>query len=194
MSGRSNDYGIEPWQVERSESVLDCRIFTVKHEWARSAASDKQGDFYVLDGPDWVSVVPITADGQLICVAQYRHGSRRIALETPAGQVEPGEPVEAAAARELREETGYSARSFTILGHTYANPAFMTNRFTAVLAEGATLSDPIAWDEHEEIELRLVPVDDIPGLLARSEVENTYNNLALSWYLLRKHGILPPRE
>ena len=192
--GINSNYGIQPWIVEQSENVLDGRIFTVRRERARSPTNGTIGDFYVLDAPDWVCVVPVTTDGRLICVAQYRHGSRRIALETPAGLVDPGESVEKAAARELREETGYSARSFTTLGQTYANPAFMTNHFTAVLAEGATLTDPTAWDEHEELELRLVPVDDIPGLLARGEVENSMSNLALSWYLLHRHGIVRPRD
>ena len=182
---------ILPWQVEQSEALHDCRIFTLRCEFARSPISGKSGHFYVLDAPDWVSIVPVTDAGAIVCVVQYRHGSRRISLETPAGMVEPGEPVEAAAARELLEETGYTARSFTVLGHTYANSAFMNNRFTVVLAEGVTLTDPTAWDEHEELELRLVPVEEVPGLLARGEVENTSAALALSWYLLSMHGLLP---
>ncbi len=187
----NTDDEIQPWYVERSEPMQDCRIFTVKRELAHSPDGEKSGHFYVLDAPDWVGVVPITTDGHVVCVLQYRHGSRRVALETPAGLLNPGEPVEAAAARELREETGYSARSFKILGSTYANSAFMTNHFTAVLAEGVTLTDPTAWDEHEEIQVKLIPVDEIPRLLADGLIENTSSNLALSWYLLHLHGILP---
>jgi 8-oxo-dGTP pyrophosphatase MutT (NUDIX family) len=185
---------IQPWHVEQSQELLDCRIFKVRRESEHTADGTKHGDFYVLDAPDWVNIVPITPDRQLVCVVQYRHGSRHIAIETPAGLVEAGEAPEAAAARELREETGYSARSLQVLGQLYANPAFLNNRVTVILARDVTLTDPTAWDEHEELELRLVPVENIPDMLARGEVENSVSALALGWYLLHTHGILPPQE
>lgn len=81
---------LQPWEVDRSEFLRDCRIFQLRVDHAISPATGKEGNFYVLDAPDWVSLVPITDDGMLICVAQYRHGSQRISLETPAGLVEPG--------------------------------------------------------------------------------------------------------
>lgn len=146
----------------------------------------------MLDAPDWVSLVPITDDGMLICVAQYRHGSQRISLETPAGLVEAGESPEEAAVRELREETGYAARSMTRLSQTFANSAFMTNHLTVILAEGCTLKDPTAWDEHEEIELQLIPLSEIPNLLASGVIENTSAALALSRYLLHAAGLVGP--
>ncbi len=186
------NYGIQPWVVEQSEELQDCRIFTLNREIIRAPATGKRGEFFVLDAPDWVCVVPVTTDGQVVFIAQYRIGSHRVSLETPAGMVEKGEVVEAAALRELREETGYSADSFTTLGRTYANPAFLTNHFTALLAENVTLTDPTAWDEHEELELLLIPADQIASLIAAGEITNSFTVLALSWYLLRRHGILPP--
>jgi len=147
------------------------------------ANSERTADFYVLDSPPWVTIVPITTNNEVLMIAQYRHGTGTISLETPAGLIEAGEDVLQAAARELREETGYTAERFRVLTETDANPAFMNNRFTAVLAEGATLTDPTTWDEHEEIEPVLVPLAEIPDLLRSGKIRNTYCVLPLCWYL-----------
>jgi ADP-ribose pyrophosphatase len=193
MVSEQTGHNIEPWVVEQVEELKDCRIFKLNREIVRSPRTGKRGEFFILDSPDWVNIIPVTPEGQLVFVAQYRLGSRHVSLETPAGLINPGEAVEAAAARELREETGYTARSWTVLGRTYANPAFMTNHFTAVVAEDVTLTDPTAWDEHEELELRLIPADQVSALLASGAIDNSFSVLALSWYLLHKHGILQPR-
>jgi 8-oxo-dGTP pyrophosphatase MutT (NUDIX family) len=179
-------YDIPEWQIERSEQVADCRIFTVRHDYSRIPNTDRSAEFYVLESPDWVNILPVTPDGRVLLVAQYRHGTGMISLETPGGLIEPGETPEAAAARELREETGYTARSFRVLGQTDANPAFMTNRFTAVLAEDAVQTDPTAWDEHEELEPHLIPLAELPALLKSGKIRNTYSVLPLCWYVLER--------
>lgn len=186
----AKNWKIQPWRVEQSDEIENYRIFKLRREVASSPNGEKRAEFYVLDSPDWVNVIPVTPRGEIVMVAQYRHGSRGISLETPAGLIELHESVEDAAARELREETGYSAGRYTVLGNTLANPAFMTNRFTAILAEDAVLTDPTKWDEHEELEIKLVPVDDVPDMLARGDIVNSFAALALSWFLLHRHAIL----
>ena len=190
----AKNWKIQPWRVEQSDEIENYRIFRLRREVASSPNGEKRAEFFVLDAPDWVNVIPVTPRGEIVMVAQYRHGSRQISLETPAGLIEPDESVEDAAARELREETGYSAGSYTVLGSTLANPAFMTNRYTAILAEDVALTDPTKWDEHEELEIKLVPVDDVPNMLARGDVVNSFAALALSWFLLQRHGILPAAD
>lgn len=189
----TDNNSVPRWQVEGSELVADCRIFRVRRDQSRVPHTARVGTFYVLDSPDWVSVTPITPDDQVVLVAQFRHGTGQISLETPGGLAEPGEAPIEAAARELREETGYSARNYRILGQTDANPAFMTNRFTAVLAENVTLTDTTAWDEHEELALHLVPLHEIPALIQNGTIRNTYAVLPLLWYLLERQGALPQK-
>lgn len=172
-----------PWVVEEQETVLDCGIFTVERRLSRLEGGEKEATFYALQSKDWVNVVPVTVEGQLILVEQFRHGTGRVSLETPAGLVEADESPIDAALRELREEAGYSGRA-RILGAVDANPAFLTNRFSTVVVEEAVLSDPTAWDEHEELRVHLVPVGELPALLRGGKIRNAYSVLALSWFLL----------
>ncbi|MEZ4518692.1 MAG: NUDIX hydrolase [Chloroflexota bacterium] len=67
----------------------------------------KEHSFYILEAPDWVNVIPLTPDEQVVMVRQYRHGTGTVTLESPAGMADhDGEALAVAAARELREETG----------------------------------------------------------------------------------------
>lgn len=184
-------HDIQTWVVESSEEVMDCRIFRVHRDQSHTADGKKHGTFFSLKAPPWVNLIPITADDNLVCVRQYRHGTGRITLETPAGLGEHDESPEFTAARELREETGYSAPKLKVLCQFYANPAFLDNLVTVILAENVTLTDPTAWDEHEELAVELVPVSEIPTRLARGDFENGVTVAALSRYLLYRAGIVP---
>nr|HMN74173.1 NUDIX hydrolase [Rhodoblastus sp.] len=115
--------------------------------------------YYVLDYPDWVQVVAIDADENLVVVRQYRHGAGRVTLEIPSGCVDAddADPI-AAAARELREETGYAAERLTHVGTITNNPANQTNRIFIVLAENARRVAGQSLDESEEIAVELMPV------------------------------------
>lgn len=96
----------------------------------RDSIPEKQrnGDFIVLDSYQWVNIIPITAQREVILVEQYRHGSDSIELEIPAGLIEPGEAPINAAMRELKEETGYVSNEECIaLGRSAPNPAFLNN-------------------------------------------------------------------
>ncbi len=86
-----SEYHLPKWQIEHSEELLDARIFKVRRNRSTTPDRKRSGTFYVLDSPDWVSVVPITTDGKVVLVAQYRHGTGSISLETPAGLIETSE-------------------------------------------------------------------------------------------------------
>ena len=114
------------WTRLGRRELLRCPIFTVA-ERENEGPGGRKGRFIVLEAPDWATVVPIVRRGEEDCflmVRQYRHGSDELSLEFPGGVVEKGEDPAAAAARELAEETGYTASSIRLAGSVYPNPAF----------------------------------------------------------------------
>ena len=72
--------------------------------------------FTVLDGVDWINVIAVTKDQQIVLVKQFRHGIEALTLEIPGGAVDPGEAHQSAAVRELREETGYTSERWEHIG------------------------------------------------------------------------------
>jgi ADP-ribose pyrophosphatase len=110
-------------------------------------------DWYYVDTPPSVLTVPVTADGELVMVRQYRHNLKRHALEFPAGTVNDGEDLAAAALRELEEETGCTllpGAQLRPLGAYYSLPS-ETNKYTHVyLAQPVTISGPATGDTEIE--------------------------------------------
>src|SRR5215471_11864178 len=112
------------WRRLASERLGDFKIFTVRRDRIVSPRTEEEHDFYVLDGADWINVIPVTPEGGILLIEQYRHGTGEVTLEIPGGAIDRGDadPL-AAARRELREETGYEASEWVNLGFVHPNPA-----------------------------------------------------------------------
>jgi 8-oxo-dGTP pyrophosphatase MutT (NUDIX family) len=96
------------WEQVSEESLVRYKVFDVVKSRRRSPRTGAEIGFFLVRTPDWVNVVAITEDEQLLLVRQYRHGTKQFSLEIPGGLIDPHETdPAAAAARELREETGF---------------------------------------------------------------------------------------
>jgi ADP-ribose pyrophosphatase len=183
---------IKPWPQLRSTPVGDFRIFKIRSDVKVSPRTGKEHDFYVLDSVNWVNVVAITPDRQLVMVEQYRHGSNTVELEIPGGMMDPEEtdPV-ITGVRELREETGYAGSTARLLGCIHSNPAILSNKTYTVLVENCRLEHELEFDSGEDIITRLVPLDDIPRLVAEEKIGHSLVVVALYYLELWQRGLKP---
>lgn len=174
---------VKPFIRHGSEHLLDTPIFRLRRDRAEHPETGHVGDYFVLENPDWVNVVALTADRQVLLVRQWRHGTATVELELPAGLIEPGESPLEAAARELREETGYAAGRLTLLGEVAPNAAFQRNTCFTVLAEDCVHDGPTRFDAGEDIELVLEPLTRLPTLLREGTFRNALVLIGLLWWL-----------
>ena len=176
---------IKPWPCIRSQSGPSFRVFSVRTDTAISPRTGMTHDFYIIESRDWINVIPLTADHQVVMIRQYRHGSREITLEIPGGLLDPGDTPEKAAARELLEETGYQAEEYTEIGVSNPNPAIFNNHcYTYVARNVKKVSDP-RLDQAEDIEAVLIPLSEIPELIRKGKIDHAIVISAFYFYFLK---------
>ncbi len=144
--------------------------------------------FVKLDSPDWVNVVPLNEKNEILFIKQFRHGTQELTLETPGGLIDSGDASpEAAARRELLEETGYSSGEWEELGWVYANPAYQNNRCTFFLARNIKKTAELKLDEDEKIhEMLFIPEKEALRMLRSNQIIHSIIVANLSSYFLKK--------
>ena len=154
----------QPWKVLES-NYLRPRFRIDKCE----LSNGKLLDATVFEFRSWANVLAITKDQQVVLVKQYRHGVQEVLLELPGGVIEDNEKPLDGIKRELLEETGYAASNIIEVGMIYPNPANQTNRLHCFLALDVEQVDVQNLDEGEDIEVHLVPLDELIAMTKRGE-------------------------
>jgi 8-oxo-dGTP pyrophosphatase MutT (NUDIX family) len=185
MKKQTLDVDRMTWQRLDSIRLHSYRLFTTRRDRCRSPVTEREHDFYILECADWINVIPLTPQREVVLVRQFRHGVRETTLEIPGGVIEPGEEPAAAAQRELREETGYVAEQMLSLGFTYPNPAIQENRCHLFLAEGAQCVGAQDLDETEEIQVVRLPLARVLAMIATGELDHALMLAAFARFLLR---------
>lgn len=160
------------WKRIESKQIADCRVFRVREDLCRRVGgASAEHTFFVIENPDWVNIIALTKDEEVVLIEQFRQGTQEIILEIPGGMIDGDEEKpEAAARRELLEETGFEADEFIYLGKSRPNPAIQNNTIHHFLAKNCEKTGETSFDEHESVSTKLVPYADVKTLIADGEI------------------------
>lgn len=163
------------WEILHSSEAGDYRVFKVKKDRKKieEDGSVIEHDFYTLDCEDWINIIPLTANNEVVFIRQFRHGSNEMSLEVPAGVVEDYDDSPAdTARREMIEETGYDSDNIVKLGVVRPNPAIINNRGHVFVAFDSVEADYQNLDESEFIETELIPLEKVGEMILSGEIDH----------------------
>jgi len=189
MKSSSSDQYPRAWRVLGDEHLQHCKVFDVHRATMESPETGAAHPFYRIESPEWVNVVALTTDEDLVMVRQYRQGAREVTLEIPGGLVDAGEEPIQAAGRELLEESGYRAGRIESLGSINPNPALFANRVHMFVALDCEPFAPIDNGETEETAVELLPLRDLDATVRAGGIDHALVVATLfSFELWRSEG------
>lgn len=161
------------WKRKTSKQLADCRVFKVREDFCERESDNLAHSFFVIENPDWVNVIALPTENQVVLIEQFRHGTEEIILEIPGGMIDEGEQPETAARRELLEETGFVSDKLVYLGKSRPNPAIQNNWIYHFAALNCEKIQETAFDEHESVVTKIVALDKIPQLIAAEQITHS---------------------
>lgn len=173
------------WDELKRTQVFNASWFSVQESDFELADGSIGRGWHWVDYPTpAVGVVAVREDGAVLLVNQYRFTTRTRDWELPAGRVEQGETAQAAALRELREETGHTARVMEPLGHYYPSNGSSNQKFALFVAREVEQISAIE-DTNEVDDAQWFSPDAVRGMMARNEILDGMSVTGLLWYFFQ---------
>jgi len=168
-------------EILSSEMIYQGRVFGLRRDEVLEP-SGVRATREVITHPGSVVVLPVLADGRIVMIRQYRHATRQYLWELVAGRKEPEETPKQGAARELLEETGYSAKRFKVFLDVFPTPGFLEERMYILLAEGLTAGEAQP-EEDEKIEVRAYRVNELKKMIKSGRLKDAKSIAGILYYL-----------
>jgi len=173
------------WKTLSSQYISNHIYFTARKDRCQRADGAIIDPYYVVELPTSATALPITEDGRIVLVKQYRHPIDEVILETPGGFIDKGEDFTTGMKRELLEETGYSFSHIEPLGRVAANPGLLNNYTELFLATGGKKINSQQLDHNEEIEIVLVTIEELIDMLMKQEIKQSLHVNCIFFALLK---------
>ena len=157
------------WKILSSEYISKHQYFTARKDVCEMPDGRIVPSYYVVELPESVCAMAITEEGKVILAKQYRHPVAEVLTELPGGFVDKGEAPETAIARELLEETGHEFSLIDYVGKVAGNPGVLSGYTHLFLARGGKKIAGQSLDSNEQIDLLLLPVEEVRSMLDKNE-------------------------
>jgi len=184
MTKKNFPFSIEPWVTMKENVEYTTNIFKVLKRHMRIDSENHNAIFSILEAPDWVNVIAVTEENNIVLVEQYRYGTQVPTLELPGGVCDPGETPLITSKRELLEETGFTADEWIYLGSVSSNPAILTNHTHTYLAKGALKTTDQKLDDNERIIVHVMLLSEFLELVKTGEIDHSLVVSAVAKFLL----------
>jgi len=178
----------QPWQVlEQTYLFRRPPWLVLRKDHLRLPNGAEIPEYWISEYPPWVNVLAVTKNDELVLIRQYRPALAQVHFELPAGVVDPeDQSLQAAAQRELAEETGYGGGHWSLLATLSANPALQTNLSYTFLAKGVEALAQAQPERTEDLRVHLIPVKQAQSLLSEDNMIQALHYGPLALYLLTR--------